>query len=83
MKIAFVTSENDYGALNFEEWGGVEKLKSLKKKKDFSHSVKGEELFSVQFMEFGSVDPKFVEFIKDQIMDYDESKDVNFYIIEE
>jgi len=83
MKLAFVSSENGYGALNFEEWGGVEKLKKLKKKKDFSHSKDGEEIFSVKFLEFESVDPKFTDFVKNEIMDYDQSKDVNFYIVEE
>jgi hypothetical protein len=28
---------------------------------------------------FGSVDPKFVNFIRDEIQDYDQSKDKNFY----
>lgn len=34
-------------------------------------------------MEFGPVDPKFIEFIRDRMIDYDYSKSVNFYIVEE
>lgn len=42
------------------------------------------ELISVylEALEFKDVDPKFMEFIKVNIQDYDESKYNNFYIVE-
>jgi hypothetical protein len=40
------------------------------------------ENFSVKVYEFLDVDPKFIDFVKREIVDYDHSKHSNFYIVD-
>jgi hypothetical protein len=80
MKIAFVQGDDDYGAMTFEDdFGGIEKLKAMSEGKIPCEDEDGE--WRVTFHDFGEVDPKFVDWIKLEIQDYDDSKHKNFYIV--
>jgi hypothetical protein len=83
MKVIFIRAENDYDALTFEEnfkptpdiWESFDSNGSVQTKE-------GEEIFG-DALEFGDVDDKFIEFIKDKIVDYDASKHTNFFVVKE
>lgn len=90
MKLIYVTGEYDYGALMFDQSIDnkeftLEEVASDMKAGD-SKSVlvrNGEDCVDVKMYEFGDVDPKFIEFIRNTVQDYDDSKHQNFYIIED
>ena len=74
----------DYGALSFEQnvLEIPEKYQELKDKvaageKEFSDEEAG---WFAKVLEFGEVDPKFIEFIRDE-QNYDECKHTNFYVL--
>ena len=95
MKMLLVSSYHDYGASNFEEvfdekdylelWQDIEGEgrvvfeEKIGKKGLTERTVK----FHVRAYEFGEVDPEFVDFVRQEIQDYDTSKHTNFYIIPE
>jgi hypothetical protein len=78
MRVLLVKGDDDYGALKFEDEMGVEKAKELiAEGKEIKSEDEG--VFYGEVFEFGEVDPKFVEFIRNKIEDYDTTKHVNFY----
>ena len=85
MKIIYIAYLNGFDALTFEEkylpnleiWEFLKEFGYLKKDKDDMDILEGEAL------EFEDVDPNFIDFIKDKFIDYDLSKDTNFYVVEE
>ena len=86
MKIFYIKSVDDYDALRFEEdfrgmypdidiWGQL---------KDNNGIIEqGEFYFEGEALEFGEIDPKFIQFVKNEICDYDSLKHRNFYLVEE
>ena len=38
--------------------------------------------FEAKLLEFGDVDPKFIEFVQSQVQDHDQKKDCNFYVVD-
>lgn len=83
MKIIYVMAENDYDALDFEEaYGDHPTLELWEKAK--SGEIAGKEYsLMVKALEFKEVDPKFLQFIQNELMDYDDGKHQNFYVVEE
>ena len=87
MKLLFVTGE-DFSAVQFEEDYPTEKhwlaLFNELHKKEISRRVDEEETYyEITAKEFGEVDPDFISFLRARILDYDQCKDTNFYIVEE
>lgn len=83
MQVLYVHSDDDYAALNFEEKmnvdGAVKQLTDSGKK---SILYKDDDCtFTVDLLEFGEIDPKFIQFLQSEILDYDASKHNNFYIV--
>ena len=76
MKILLISGD-DYAANTFENEMGVEEAKKLIEQ---GEKVESDE-FSGEVFEFGEVDEKFIDFIRNEIQDYDMSKHQNFYII--
>lgn len=83
--------DGDHGAMTFEkefnpqkvyEEMKIEKVTSTVVVYHDSHYDEDLEIY-VSLYEFGEVDPKFVEFMIDQFMDYDSMKSKNFYIVKE
>jgi len=82
MKIILVSGDDveDYGAFQFENSSmSPKEVWEIAKENDGQFDF-GD--FWVANYEFKDVDPKFIKFIKDYIMDYDLSKDKNFYVVE-
>lgn len=89
MKIIWVDGDEDYAVLDFENsplsdqpfsrlfelaWNSPDHLYNYDD---------GERSFSIEALEFGIVDPKFVNFVVDRISDYDDAKHRDFFIVEE
>ena len=91
MKILYVYGDDDYAALTFVDnfhFDTDEQLKRL-----YSEAInnggevvvdEGEGIYC-QALEFGDVDPKFIDWIKSgsDFIDYDTSKNKDFFIVEE
>lgn len=71
-----LVSGEDYSALSFEQANPGVLVSDIIDNIEKYESDEWE--LSVQ--EFGEIDPKFVKFIKNNIQDYDMSKDTNFYL---
>lgn len=94
MKILHVTGEDDFGALIFEQSNvTVEELykKCMEcggsasvciEREDEDEEGYEDEVYGTAY-QFKDIDPEFIKFIKDYIMDYDGSKCENFYVVEE
>ena len=71
-----LVSGEDYSALSFEQANPGTLVSDII---DNIQDYESDE-WELSVHQFGEIDPKFVKFIKDNIQDYDMSKDVNFYL---
>lgn len=71
-----LVSGEDYSALSFEKANDGALVSDII---DNIQDYESDE-WELSVHEFGEIDPKFVKFIKDNIQDYDMSKDTNFYL---
>jgi hypothetical protein len=82
MKVILVSGDDDYGALSFEN-----SEKTVLEAYNLAVEAGGlyeEDDWWVKSYEFeGDVDPKFAEFVRNRIQDYDQSKHTDFYILKE
>lgn len=80
MKILLIDGGNDYAASIFE--------RKMTVKEAYERLSNGQELdpknkeFKGTILEFEDVDPKFVEFIKNNFQNFEDIEHENFYIIE-
>lgn len=83
MKIIYVLADNDFDALTFEsKYGTNPDIKLWNEIKETEVLVVNDVDLNVRALEFGDVDPNFIGFVRTMI-DYDASKDTNFYIVDE
>jgi hypothetical protein len=88
MKIIFVYGEEDYDAMLFENNFKAD-LKTWKQIKEnsvvifFDSKEKEKIIINCKALEFGEVDEKFIDFVQGELIDYDEAKTTNFYIVKE
>lgn len=80
MVILHVTGDEDYAALTFEK-NYPDIQKAYKKALD-NDGYFETDAFRVEIKRFRDVDPLFINFLKEYILDYDSLKDENFYIVE-
>jgi len=83
MRVLKVYSDGDYGAIAFEgAWSGTLVKDILDDIDNYKQDV--EEDYEAEYLleayDFGEIDIKFVRFIKDEIIDYDDSKHTTFYL---
>ena len=71
-----LVSGEDYSALSFEKENAGTLVSDII---DNIENYESDE-WELSVHQFGVIDPKFVDFIKDNIQDYDMSKDTNFYL---
>lgn len=71
-----LVSGEDYSALSFEKANSGTLVSDII---DNIQDYESDE-WELSVHEFGEIDPKFVKFIKNNIQDYDMSKDTNFYL---
>lgn len=103
MKMIFVSGEDDFSAMLFEqevsgrsvadfisenfeegEESSIEYSFSSDEINDgYDEDEMGEVVVTIDLFEFGDVDKAFINFIRDQIQDYDESKAQNFHFEDE
>ena len=88
MKIIYVNGQCDFSAIDMEESG---ELKSLTKAlvtaniltNGLVNEIESSDESTVKLLEFGEVDKEFIKFVRDEIIDYDLSKQSDFYLLEE
>lgn len=81
MKILHIKAENDYDASTFEEMYGGQNVDDIILKVENGEKlvgIEGEELVS-EVIEFNEVDIMFINFVKSEVLDYDDSKHSNIY----
>ena len=89
MKILWISGDDDYAVLDFENsplydqpYSKLFELAWNSPEHTYSYDD-GERRFDIEALEFGDVDDKFVSFVKDRIVDYDVSKNEDFFVVEE
>lgn len=81
MKILWITGD-DYSALIFEEQCTIQETAEQLKVGESKEFEGADYIFSAKLLEFKDVDPKFIEFVQNEVMDYDGKKHANFYVVE-
>ena len=82
MKVIYFSGYGDYDAIAFEK-AKPNLPKLFDRIKNGLETIEWDECEGdVYAYEFGGVDEKFVEFIRNKIQDYDSMKQCNFYIVE-
>ncbi len=82
-KVIRVYDDGDYGAMTFDQSGiSVEDAYKAAKNNagEWQYNIDGDEVY-VNSYEFGEVDQKFIDFIRNNFIDYDQSKACDFYIV--
>lgn len=75
-------SGGDYSAMNYEQLDKATKEEFDKTVLEQGRAVYDDEDYIYiegKLCEFGDVDPSFVQFVQDELLDYDHMKDTNFY----
>lgn len=80
MVILHVTGNKDYGVITFEK--NYPNIQKAYKKALDNDDYFETDAFRVEIKRFHDVDPIFINFLKEYILDYDSLKDENFYIVE-
>lgn len=88
MKIIYVNGQCDFSAIDMEESGELKSLtKALvtanKLTNGLVNKIESSDESAVKLLEFGEVDKEFIKFVRDEIVDYDLSKQSDFYLLEE
>lgn len=88
MKIIYVNGQCDFSAIDMEESGELKSLtKALvtanKLTNGLVNKIESSDESTVKLLEFGEVDKEFIKFVRDEIVDYDLSKQSDFYLLEE
>lgn len=77
MKMLYVSGD-DFAALEFQNYFKGQTIASIIERFiDNDEEYDGD--FVMELYEFGDVDGEFIHFVRNQIQDYDQSKDCNFY----
>lgn len=81
MKMIYVFGDEEYAALEFERAFDGRLVSDIINElipEPFVGSYEFDE-FNIELYEFGDVDTNFIQFIRNTILDYDQSKHENFY----
>lgn len=82
MKVLHVYGE-EYSAMFISDKFGIERAYKLAEQNDGFCVLEDENGYArVEILEFGDVDPTFIDFITDNFIDYDNSKNEDLFIIE-
>lgn len=83
MKVLLITGE-DFSASSFEnKFKGTKVSDIINNLSNYDYEgdpEDSEEYWELSALNFGDIDPEFVKFIRQDIQDYDMSKDTNFYL---
>jgi len=70
----------DFGAMQFEEAHGGKLAGEIIADMLADSDAHESDDWQLSLHEFKDIDPAFVKFVKERIMDYDDSKNTNFYL---
>lgn len=82
MKIVYVNGYCDFSAIDMEESGELKQLVN-QMIKDGITSIESEDESTVSIIEVGEVDERFIDFVRDNIVDYDLAKMSEFYLLDD
>lgn len=82
MKIVYVNGQCDYSSLEMEESGELKQLVEQMLEDDIT-SLESQDESIVEIREIGEVDQRFINFVRNNIVDYDFSKMSDFYLLDE
>jgi len=81
MRILIIDGEGDYDALEFEnKYKGASVFDIIENLEDYKAKESKDEFWSLRVKEFKDIDPKFIDFVRLEVQDYDYSKSNNFYL---
>lgn len=84
MKAILINGDGDFCAVHFEsKFRGTPVKDIIENPELFEPTYDDEdedETWSIEVIEVGEVDPRFVTFIRNEIEDYETSKNVTFYL---
>ena len=83
--VLLVYGDDDYGAMDFENmFDAQEVYEYMLVKEVVKKSLRIDKMVYIhcEIHEFGEVDQRFVSFIIDKFLDYDQLKSKNFYFVE-
>ena len=84
VRVLFISGDGDFAAMSVEQDYGIDKAIQLCEENGGSYTIDDDEkrvYADLKIIEFGEVDPKFIDFIEDKFIDYDFAKNTNFYVI--
>lgn len=77
MKVLFITGE-DYAYASFcQEYDGTDVTNVIQHLESFQSL---DEEWELKVLDFGEIDPKFADFVRKRVMDYDHGKHTNFLL---
>lgn len=76
-RVLLVTGDDDYHAISFESKNSGKSVTDIM---DNISEYENDDMYDISIYEFESIDPKFFEFVRRNIQDYDMSKTTNFYV---
>lgn len=82
MEIVYVNGQGDFSAMDMEDSGELKQLVS-QMVKDGITSTESEDESTVSIIEVGEVDKRFINFVRNNIVDYDLAKMSEFYLLNE
>ena len=82
MKIVYVNGQGDFSAMDMEDSGELKQLVN-QMIKDGVTSIESEDESTVSIIEVGEVDERFIDFVRNNIVDYDLAKMSEFYLLDE
>jgi hypothetical protein len=83
MNVLIVTG-GDFSAMHVDDRIGVKEAYKLAKENGGNYVIDDDYVYAeLSIREFGEVDPEFISFICDNFIDYDQSKDTDFFIIDD
>lgn len=84
LTIIHVHGSEDYVAMRIEDEFGVEEAYQLAKDGGGRAKIELDDEYDIAYvevLEFGEVDPKFIDFVQ-SFIDYDHSKHENFFVVD-
>lgn len=86
MKLIYVRGAGDYAAMLFADGADISVKEAYERAVanggTFEYEVE-DDIARITAYEFGKVDPKFIDFLRRHIIDYDHSKAHDFFIVKE
>lgn len=87
MRVLFIDGEDELDAMLFErrftDLDDVAVMVAEKGGTAYVEDAGGEWAVTLRILEFVDVDPKFIEFINEEFIDYDATKGRNFHVLED